>query len=88
MQRFTRTLFTLLACSILAACSGPQVLSQTPDSITFAFPSGRYGVEDVKEDAEAYCKKRGLNAELRGNKFCTAPCLSCPLQCRATFICN
>lgn len=88
MQRFTRILFTLLACSMLAACSGPQVLSQTPDSITFAFPSSRYGVDDVKEDAEAYCKKRGLNAELRGNKACTAPCLSCPLQCRATFICN
>lgn len=88
MRRFTRTILGLLVSAFLAACSGPQVLSQTPDSITFAFPSGRYGVEDVKEDAEAYCKKRGLNAELRGNKFCTAPCLSCPLQCRATFICN
>ena len=88
MQRFTRILFTLLVSALLAACSGPQVLSQTSDSITFAFPSNRYGVDDVKEDAEAFCKKRGLNAELRGNKSCTAPCLTCPLQCRATFICN
>jgi len=88
MQRFTRTLLALLLSVFLAACSGPQVLSQTSDSITFGFPSTRYGVDDVKEDAEAFCKKRGLNAELRGNKFCTAPCLTCPLQCRATFVCS
>ena|GEM_PF-1282744 len=88
MQRFALILFTLLAATLLAACSGPQVLSQTSDTITFAFPSGRYGVDDVKEDAQAFCKKNGLNAELRGNKVCTAPCLTCLLQCRATFICS
>jgi hypothetical protein len=82
------TLSALLCATLLSACAGPKVLSQTPDSITFAFPSGRHGVEDVKEDAEAYCRKRGRNAELRGDKFCTAECLSCPLQCRATFICR
>lgn len=72
----------------LTACSGPKVLSQTGDSITFAFPSTHYGVEDVKDDAEAYCRKRGRSAELQGEKFCTAPCLTCALQCRATFTCN
>lgn len=88
MQRFTRIILTLLFSAALTACSGPQVLSQTSDSITFAFPSSRYGVDDVKEDAEAFCKKKGLHAELRGSKACTAPCLTCPLQCRATFICS
>ena len=42
----------------------------------------------MEEDAELYCRKRGLHAELRGDKFCTAECLSCPLQCRATFLCR
>lgn len=89
MQRFRRTLpIALLLALTLAACAGPKVTAQTDDSITFAFPSGRQGVEDVKDDAEAYCQKRGRNAELRGDKFCTADCLSCPLQCRATFICR
>mgnify|MGYP006270482121 CR=1 FL=1 len=88
MHRFTRILSTFLLSALLTACSGPQVMSQTSDSITFAFPSSRYGVDDVKEEAEAFCKKQGLNAELRGNKSCTAPCLSCPLQCRATFVCS
>lgn len=81
-------LMTLPACLMLSACAGPKVTHQTDDSITFTFPSGRQGVEDVKEDAEAYCQKRGRNAELRGDKFCTADCLSCPLQCRATFVCR
>lgn len=89
MQHFRRTLpIALLLALTLAACAGPKVTAQTDDSITFAFPSGRQGVEDVKDDAEAYCQKRGRNAELRGDKFCTADCLSCPLQCRATFICR
>ena len=89
MQHFRRTLpIALLLALTLAACAGPKVTAQTDDSITFAFPSGRQGVEDVKDDAEAYCQKRGRNAELRGEKFCTADCLSCPLQCRATFICR
>ncbi len=88
MQRCTQIVFAVLIATLLTACAGPSVLSQTPDSITFAFPSGRHGVDDVKEDAEAYCKKRGLNAELRGDKFCTAPCLTCALQCRATFLCR
>ncbi|MGV0953752.1 MAG: hypothetical protein ACOYBQ_03260 [Fluviibacter sp.] len=83
-----RRIIFLLCLALLTACSGPKVLSQTPDSITFAFPSGRQGVEDVKDDAEVYCQKRGKNAELRGEKFCTADCLSCPLQCRATFLCR
>jgi hypothetical protein len=88
MQRCTLIIFALFVSTLLTACAGPKVLSQTPDSITFAFPSGRHGVEDVKEDAEVYCQKRGRNAELRGDKFCTAECLSCPLQCRATFVCR
>lgn len=89
MQHFRRTLpIALLLALTLAACAGPKVTAQTDDSITFAFPSGRQGVEDVKDDAEAYCQKRGRNAELRGDKFCTADCLSCPLQCRATFVCR
>ena len=82
------TLLALTLTLLLTACAGPKVLNQTPDSITFAFPSGRHGVEDVKEDAELYCRKRGLHAELRGDKFCTAECLSCALQCRATFVCR
>lgn len=89
MQRLRRTLpIALLLALTLAACAGPKVTAQTDDSITFTFPSGRQGVEDVKDDAETYCQKRGRNAELRGDKFCTADCLSCPLQCRATFICR
>ena len=89
MQRLRCSLLTVLLLALtLAACAGPKVTAQTDDSITFTFPSGRPGVEDVKEDAEAYCQKRGRNAELRGDKFCTADCLSCPLQCRATFICR
>ena len=87
-KRFQATLSAALCISILAGCAGPKVLNQTQDSITFAFPSGRHGVEDVKEDAELYCRKRGLHAELRGDKSCTAECLSCPLQCRATFLCR
>lgn len=84
-----RTLLTLLLLGLtLTACSGPKVLNQTDDSITFAFPSGRYGLEDVKEDAELYCRKRGRHAEPRGEKACSAQCLSCPLQCRATFVCR
>ena len=81
-------LLMLFTCLALTACAGPKVFSQTDDSITFAFPSGRHGIDDVKEDAELYCRKRGRNAELRGDKFCTADCLSCPLQCRATFVCR
>lgn len=89
MNRSLRThLSILLACLTITACAGPKVLSQTDDSITFAFPSGRHGIEDVKEDAELYCRKRGRNAELRGDKFCTAECVSCALQCRATFVCR
>ena len=89
MQHLFRILPTAILLALtLTACAGPKVTSQTNDSITFTFPSTRHGVEDVKEDAEAYCHKRGLNAELRGDKFCTADCLSCPLQCRATFICR
>ena len=89
MQRLRRSLLTVLLLALtLAACAGPKVTAQTDDSITFTFPSGRQGVEDVKEDAEVYCQKRGRNAELRGDKFCTADCLSCPLQCRATFVCR
>ena len=88
MQRFVSFILMSLCAILLAGCAGPKVLSQTPDSITFAFPSGRHGVEDVKEDAELYCRKRGLHAELRGDKFCTAECLSCALQCRATFVCR
>lgn len=72
----------------LSACAGTKVTNQTDDSITFTFPSSRYGVDDVKEDAERYCQKRGRNAELRGDKFCTASCLSCALECRATFVCR
>ena len=81
-------LTTLFIGLTLTACAGPKVTSQTDDSITFTFPSGRQGVEDVKEEAEAYCQKRSRNAELRGDKFCTADCLSCTLQCRATFVCR
>ena len=89
MKPASRTrLLMLFTCLALTACAGPKVLSQTDDSITFAFPSGRHGIDDVKEDAELYCRKRGRNAELRGDKFCTADCLSCPLQCRATFVCR
>ena len=89
MNRSLRALLTTLVVGLtVAACAGPKVTSQTNDSITFTFPSGRQGVEDVKEDAERHCQKRGLNAELRGDKFCTADCLSCPLQCRATFVCR
>lgn len=88
-RRALRPLLTTLFISLtLAACAGPKVTNQTEDSITFTFPSGRQGVEDVKEEAEAYCQKRSRNAELRGDKFCTADCLSCPLQCRATFVCR
>jgi hypothetical protein len=89
MQHPIRTLSTVLLLGLaITACAGPKVTQQTDDSITFTFPSTRHGVEDVKEEAEAYCRKRGLNAELRGDKFCTADCLSCALQCRATFICR
>jgi len=89
MNRFCRALLTTLSLSVLVtACSGPKVLNQTDDSITFAFPSGRYGLDDVKEDAELYCRKRGRHAEPQGDKACSAPCLSCPLQCRATFVCR
>lgn len=89
MNRQLRTLLTTLLVGLsLAGCASPKVTNQTDDSITFTFPSGRQGVDDVKEEAEAYCQKRGRNAELRGDKFCTADCLSCSLQCRATFICR
>lgn len=89
MKHLIRTLLTTLFFTLLlTACAGPKVLNKTDDSITFAFPSGRYGIEDVKEDADLYCRKRGLHAELRGDKFCTAECLSCALQCRATFVCR
>lgn len=89
MQPFPRILaLSLFLTLMLSACSGPKVLNQTDDSITFAFPSGRYGLEDVKEDAERYCRKRGRHAEPRGEKACSAECLSCPLQCRATFVCR
>lgn len=83
-QRLLAVLLTMALC----ACAGPKVTNQTDDSITFSFPSGRHGVEDVKEDAELFCKKRGRHAELRGDKFCTASCLSCALECRATFVCR
>lgn len=89
MQHFFRTLLTALLLALtITACAGPKATHQTDDSITFTFPSGRQGVDDVKEEAEAYCQKRGRNAELRGDKFCTADCLSCSLQCRATFVCR
>lgn len=89
MLLLRRTLpIAILFALTLTACAGPKVTGQTADSITFTFPSTRHGVEDVKEEAEVYCQKRGRNAELRGEKFCTADCLSCPLQCRATFICR
>ena len=85
---FSTLLIVLSTALALSACAGPKVTHQTDDSITFTFPNGRQGVEDVKEDAEAYCQKRGRNAELRGEKFCTAGCLSCALSCRATFVCR
>lgn len=88
MQRCISLFLLTLTSLMLVGCASPTVLSQTDDSITFAFPNGRYGADDVKEDAQAYCKKKGLDAELRGTKFCTAPCLTCALQCRATFICR
>ena len=89
MHRYRRILPTALLLALtLTACSGPKVLNQTDDSITFAFPSGRYGLDDVKEDAELYCRKRGRHAEPQGDKACSAACLSCPLQCRATFVCR
>lgn len=89
MHHPIRTLSAVLLLALaITACAGPKVTQQTDNSITFTFPSTRHGVEDVKEEAEAYCQKRGHNAELRGDKFCTADCLSCPLQCRATFICR
>jgi hypothetical protein len=87
-RSYRARLVSLVLGLLLTACAGPKVTSQTDDSITFSFPSGRQGVEDVKEDAERFCQKRGRNAELRGDKFCTADCLSCPLQCRATFVCR
>ena len=89
MNRLMRILATLLLTGLLVtACAGPKVTNQTDDSITFSFPSSRQGIDDVKEDAERFCKKRGRNAELQGDKFCTADCLSCRLQCRATFVCR
>ncbi len=89
-MNFMRHQWLLAALLILGlcACAGPRVTNQTDDSITFTFPSGRQGIDDVKEDAELYCKKRGRHAELRGDKFCTASCLSCALECRATFVCR
>lgn len=88
-KRISRTVLSAaLLSTLIMGCSGPKVTHQTDDSITFTFASGRQGTEDVKDDAEAYCQKRGRNAELRGDKFCTADCLSCPLRCRATFVCR
>jgi hypothetical protein len=88
MNRFLILITTLLVCLSMTSCARTKVTNQTDDSITFSFPSSRYGTDDVKEDAERFCQKRGRNAELRGDKFCTASCLSCALECRATFVCR
>lgn len=88
MFRCKSLITSLLIAFLLAGCSGPTILSQNTDSVTYGFPNGRHGLEDAQEEADAFCHKRGRTAELQSNKACTAPCLSCALQCRATFVCR